>query len=62
MLAFLTTDGMTVETDPAYSQYLQFHNTSPDKTAKGDVVTGELTPICSMADTHDTAAECRHTV
>ena len=62
MLAFLTTDGMTVETDPAYSQYLQFHNTSPEKTTKGDAVTGYLTPIRTMADTHDTAAECRHTV
>ena len=62
MVDFLHTDGMTVETDAAYTQFLQYHDTTPEDVTVADGMTGTLTPIRTMADTHDTAAELRHSV
>ena len=50
MVAFANNDAMTVQTDPAFSQFLQFEATN---NAGSDFTTGTLKPIRSMADTHD---------
>ena len=44
---------MTVFTDPAYPQFLQYTATN---SAGSDDATGTLTPIRSIEDTHDNTA------
>ena len=57
LVAFAAEDGMTVRTDPAFTQYLQFEATN---NMGSDYTTGVLTPIRSMADTHDGSEPYRH--
>lgn len=52
-VAFANNDNMTVFTDPAYPQFLQYTATN---SAGSDDATGTLTPIRSIEDTHDNTA------
>lgn len=58
LVAFAVSDGMTVDSDPAFTRYLQFEATND---AGSDYTTGTLTPIRSMADTHDGSEAYRRT-
>ena len=49
---------MTVRTDPAFTQYLQYEATN---SAGSDYATGVLSPIRTLEDTHDNTAQYQHT-
>ena len=56
--AFANDDAMTVWTDPAYTQFLQYEATN---SAGSDHATGVLSPIRSLEDTHDNTAQYQRT-
>ena len=49
---------MTVRTDPAYTQYLQYKATN---SAGSDYATGVLSPIRTLDDTYDGSAQYQRT-
>ncbi len=57
-VAFANNDNMTVFTDPAYPQFLQY---TPTNSAGSDYATGTLTPIRSIDDTEDNTAGTKRT-
>ena len=56
--AFVNDDAMTVRTDEAYTQYLQYTATN---SAGSDYAKGVLSPIRTLEDTHDSTAQYQHT-
>ena len=57
-VAFANDDAMTVATDPAFTQFLQYEATN-NKGA--DAQTGVITPIRTLEDTHDSSAQYQRT-
>ena len=54
MVAFVNTPGMTVKTDPRFTQFLQF---TPTNDESSDSAKGTLTPILTADDTEDSTKQ-----